>query len=226
MNFSRLILFVAGSVVLAQAAANPITLLDITGSGTSGTIADKNEAIAAEFTLGQSYSDVAISADLSCVGCTGGVYLMQNAIGPTASLADLITASAFNANSSVSPLLSGLSLSAGDYFVVVSISTTGAGWVASNPATITSVAGVSAGGDYFSSAINQNEPYASDFSAIDSPAALMFTVTAANSSSGGGSSGGGTPVPEPSCLGLVALALGFASAARWRRPYPSFDPRA
>ena len=199
-------------VVLAAALgqrveATPVTLLSITGSGTTGTTADADQAVAAEFTLGKSYTDVAISADLVCVGCQGDIYLMEGQIGPGATLANFVTGSTFNVGTSTSPLLSGLNLSAGDYFLIMSITTTGAGWTASNPATITSVPGVSAGPDYFASSINVSIPYESDFLAIQSSSSLMFSITA----------NGGSAAPEPGTLGLFGLALVGMIAAKRRR---------
>lgn len=191
-----------------QAEATPISLLDITGSGTTGTTADADQAIAAQFTLGKSYSNVAISADLTCVGCQGAIYLMQGQIGPGATLANFVTGETFNVSSGVSPLLSGLTLGAGDYFLIVSITTSGAGWTASDPATITSAPGVSAGPDYFASSINVSIPYESNFLVIQSASDLMFSITA---DSGTGSA------PEPGTLGLFALSILGMIAARRRR---------
>jgi hypothetical protein len=199
-----------GLIAIAPQAAlaAPVTLLDVTGTGATGQFIGLDQGAAVSFTLDKAYSNVAISADLICIGCDGEVILMQGLIGPTATLANLVTGDFFDSSSPVDPLLSGLSLGAGTYFVIVAMTDSGsAGWTGSDPFTLSTVSGVTMGLDYFASDLDSSAAFKSAFSPIASSAALHFTVTAESSSSGdGGASSGGTEVPEPA--GLTLLALG------------------
>lgn len=178
------------------ATAAPITLLDVSGAGNTGRIIALDQAAAVSFTLGQAYSDVAIAADLVCVGCEGEVVLMQGLIGPSATLANLVAGTFFDAASAVDPVLDGLSLDAGDYFLIVAITGQGgAAWTASDPFTAQSLPGVTMGLNYFADDVDDAVPFQSAFSPITSAAALHFRVSAAE-----------PVVPEPVVLSLLAVA--------------------
>jgi hypothetical protein len=188
-------------VVTALAVVQPamaLPLLTVTGSGTTGQIINGDQAVAVSFSLDQTYANVSISADVICVGCVGSVFLMQDLIGPTATLANFVDGLAFDVSSSVDPLLSDLTLSAGDYFVILGITTTSAGWVGSSTPTITTAPGITHGINYFASNLNTAVPYQSDFLPIFSTSALHFSVSGDAQISS---------VPEPSTMVLMALGL-------------------
>jgi hypothetical protein len=177
-------------------AAAPLTLLDVTGAGNTGQIIVLDQAAAVSFTLGQTYSDVAIAADLLCIGCEGEVVLMKGLIGPSATLANLVAGTFFDTASAVDPVLHGLTLDAGDYFLIVAITGQGgAAWTGSDPFTTQSLPGVTMGLNYFADEVDDAVPFRSAFSPITSAAALHFRVSAAES-----------VVPEPAVLSLLAVA--------------------
>jgi hypothetical protein len=177
-------------------AAAPITLLDVSGAGNTGQVIALDQAAAISFTLGQAYSDVAIAADLVCVGCEGEAVLMKGLIGPSATLANFVAGTFFDTASAVDPILDGLSLDAGDYFLIVAITDQGgAAWTGSDPFTTQSVPGVTMGLNFFAGDVNDAVPFQSAFSPITSAAALHFRVWAAE-----------PVVPEPAVLSLLAVA--------------------
>ena len=177
-------------------AAAPLTLLDVSGAGNTGRIIGLDQAAAVSFTLGQDYSDVAIAADLLCVGCEGEVLLMKDLIGPSATLANFVAGAFFDTASAVDPLLDHLSLDAGTYFLIVAITEKGgAGWTGSDPFTTQSVAGVAMGLNYFAADVDDAVPFRSMFVPVASAAALHFRVSAAVSA-----------VPAPAVISLLAVA--------------------
>ena len=190
----------------AEALAAPITLLSVTGAGTTGQSIAADQGAVVSFTLDQLYTDIAISADVICVGCDGAIYLMKDLIGPTATLANLVTAASFDVGSAVDPLLSGLSLDAGDYFLIVAIFTGGASWLASDPFVLATAPGVSLGLNYFASNLDDSAPFRSPFAPIQSAASLHFAVV-----------GEVATAPEPATSTLVAVGLGLVARQRYRR---------
>ena len=158
--------------------AAPMTLLEVSGAGETFQFIDDNQAAAVGFTLGQAYSNVSISADILCVGCSGEVILMRGDLGPTADLTNLVTAATFDVSSPVDPLLDGLDLVAGDYFLILAMTEAGsAGWIGSDAPAITSVPGVSAGLNLFADTLD-TPSFNSEFEVILSSRGLHFTVTA------------------------------------------------
>jgi hypothetical protein len=190
----------AGLAVAAGLPAVAEPLLLVTGDGTTGQVINGGQAAAVSFTLDQTYTNLAISADLVCVGCFGSITLIQGRIGPTATLANWVDGKTFNVLSSVDPLLQGLTLDAGDYFLVVAITTTGAGWSGSDPAAIVTAPGIVHGLDYFASALDVAAPFQSNFLPIASSASLHFGVT-------GDARVATSELPEPSAAVLSGLAL-------------------
>jgi len=155
-----------------------MTLLDVGGTGDDFQFIDQNQAAAVGFTLGQAYSNVSISAEILCVGCSGELVLMRGDLGPTATLTNFVTAASFDVNSPVSPLLDGLDLDAGDYFLILAMTEAGsAGWIGSDAPVITSIPGVSAGFNFFADALD-TPSFNSEFGAILSSRGLHFTVVA------------------------------------------------
>ena len=75
---------VAGSLWTATAQTVPTTLLQVSGSRDAVQSVDFDEVVAVGFTLGQTYTNVSISADISCAGCEAQVILMRGDLGPTA----------------------------------------------------------------------------------------------------------------------------------------------
>jgi hypothetical protein len=158
--------------------AAPVTLLEVGGSGETFQFIDDNQAAAVGFTLGQAYSNVSISADILCVDCSGEVILMRGDLGPTADLTNFVTAASFDVSSPVDPLLDGLDLDAGDYFLILAMTEEGsAGWIGSDVPVITSVPGVSAGFNFFADTLD-TPSFNSEFEVILSSRGLHFTVTA------------------------------------------------
>jgi PEP-CTERM motif len=217
----------AGAVVLpvlflaAAAHAATVTLLDVSGAGTTGQVLDTDTAAAVSFTLDKAYTNVAISADLLCVNCTGEVLLMKDLIGPSATLANFVTGSFFNVSSQTDPLMSGLDLGAGTYFLILAITgdTGAAGWIGSDPATVTTAPGIVQGLDLFADSLG-SPAYKSDFQAILSSASLHYSVIADISDAG-------SEVPEPAAWALMIAGFGLAGLClRRRRPGPGTISRA
>ena len=161
------------------------------------------------FTLDQAYTNVSISADLICIGCLGEVILMRDLIGPTSTLVNFVTGAFLDPTSSVDPLLSGLSLSAGTYFVIVAITDSGgAAWTGSLPFDVTATPGVTMGLNFFAADLDDSVASKSAFSPIASEAALHFTVVGEPRE---------TSVPEPAVMTLLVLGVGRLLQQRRRR---------
>jgi hypothetical protein len=179
-NLTRAAFLAAISCGIGSAAgwAAPITLLEVSGAGETFQFIDDNQAAAVGFTLGQAYSNVSISADILCVDCSGEVILMRGDLGPTADLTNFVTAESFDVNSPVDPLLAGLDLDAGDYFLILAMTEAGsAGWIGSDAPVIDSVLGVSAGFNFLAEALD-TPSFNSEFLVILTSRGLHFTVTA------------------------------------------------
>lgn len=177
--------------------AQAVTIVDVSGAGDTGLTIDDGEAAAISFTLSQDATNVSIDIEALCIGCTGGYWLNTNAIGPTSSFADTLFGVAFDNTTRVAPLFSGLSLAAGDYFVVLSIDTGFALWTGSTSPTVTEHPNGTRQLDFFASSAGAWAPM-SDFS-VEFGKGLDFNVS-------------GTFVPEPGSglllgMGIIALAL-------------------
>lgn len=208
-RFERLRLLRAGlrALVLAvawQAAAMaaPISLISVDGAGNAPLIINGGEAAAVGFTLGQDYNDVAVGADLFCAGCQGNIYLMRGLIGPLSDLVNFVTGDVFDVNSSVDPLLDGLDLTAGNYFLIVAITGGAAGWNGSDPIDVDTAPGSSIGLNFFADELASPE-YKSDFGVILSAAGLHFSVRANEDNTG--------PIAVPAPPTLPLLLAGLAS---------------
>lgn len=199
-------------VTAAQAAT--LTLVNVTGSGGANTAILDKQAAAVGFTLGADYTNVAISAPLFCIDCTGVAYLMKSLIGPSSSLANVVEATPFKLGVSSTPLFSGLSLTAGSYFLALALSESGGSvsWFGSDPETVTTAPGSSAGLNLFAESINTEEPFRSTFLVITSSAALHFSVTAEVEEVGP------SVVPLPMSAGFLVLGLFALGALRRTAP--------
>ncbi|MGH6911955.1 MAG: PEPxxWA-CTERM sorting domain-containing protein [Phenylobacterium sp.] len=197
------------------ASADATTLLEVSGAGTAGQVLDQNTAAAVSFTLDQAYANVAISADVLCVNCTGEVLLMKDLIGPGATLSNCVTGSFFNVSTQTSPLLSGLNLGAGTYFLMLAITgdTGGGGWIGSAPATVTTLPGITHGLDLFADNV-ASPSFNSNFQVILSSSALHYSITADLGDSG-------SAIPEPAAWALMIAGFGLAGLRlRGRRLAP------
>jgi hypothetical protein len=198
-----------GAFIPAPCRADTVVSL----TGTYGS-ADKlwgGPPLAVSWTSPNSYDNVSITADLQNLfdgsSFTGTAWLMTQ-IGPAASVSDEVATAqfllpAFVFNSTVS-LFTGLDLSAGTYYLVLSApsNAVGVSWLTTYnfftvvpPPTITTDTGVSYNGDWAASANSSFLP-ASSFAGPES-LDLIFDVS-------------GTPVsssPEPSTLLMASFAV-------------------
>lgn len=200
----------AALAALSMTVAVPCTaatLIDVGGANQAYTIG-AGKAAAISFQLESARTNVAISAPLLCLGCSGGIWFQKNAIGQTASFAGTIDAKAFS-SSNMSPFFTFDTLDAGLYFFIVSIdanSSGGAIWSGASQLT-TSGDGASRTLDFTSASTRPYVPF-SDFSVVFGQN-LNFTVTADDIAN---------PVPEPATWAMMIIGFGAIGAmARCRR---------
>jgi len=190
-SLERYILYVL-TCLLFVSSAPPVDakiLLQITGPDDYGQDLDADQGVAMAFTLTQAASNVSITIPTVCVGCSGAVFLMKNAVGPTARLADLIASDVFNPQFS-KVLLNGLDdldfttnnlvLGPGDYIVVLSMDegfTGGAAWLGTTTPTITRNGVASLMADLRTENVIQGFPPQSNFNAILGTSRLDILIT-------------------------------------------------
>jgi hypothetical protein len=218
-----------GTLLLAALfapGANAGVIYSVTGSpdvgyfvGSSGA----DQVLASSWSQTGSFTNVSISAELgdsSNYGNSGGdaisVYL-TNQIGPGTTVANVI------ATTSISPasvdetdvLFSGLTLGAGNYYLVLGAPGQFAEWYGTNSPAVATGIGVSGNGNSFadkpSNPPNDAFPPASSFDSnpLDNNENLLITVT--------GDAGLGSPAPEPSSGILLSTALLALTAAKRKR---------
>jgi hypothetical protein len=192
--------FFAFSGVPAQAS-----IISIDGSGDTGQIIGVDQAVAISFVLTQSFTNVSISAPINSFGGSGGLWLQKNAIGPTASFADVIFAEPFD-NTSVPPFATGLTLEPGLYFLIVSIDSGYATWTGSTAPVETVGAGAALGLEFYASGLAPFVPQ-TDFSVLFAPGALHYSVDG----------NAEALVPAPSAITLAGLGLLSLAGTRRRR---------
>lgn len=202
-----LLALMLAAALQSAAMAAPIPLVTVGGAGNASQTIQSGEAAAVGFTLGQDYNDVAIGAELFCVACQGNLYLMRGLIGPSSDLINFVAGEVFDVSSPIDPLLDGLDLVAGNYFLVLAITAGGAGWNGSDPPDIDTAAGSNIGLNFFADTLD-TPGYKSDFEVILSSAGLHFTVTANDDSPID------LPAPPTAALMLAGLAPILMRTAR------------
>lgn len=126
----RRLLVIAGILTLWPAGAHAITIVSVSGSGqptgfllgTSGGTPSSEQILAVSWNQSASYTDVAITALLS--GFFRGVAHLSTALGPGTTPAQEVAADDFlvqlnSADRDDIPLLSGLTLGPGSYFLIL-----------------------------------------------------------------------------------------------------------
>ena len=195
---------------LAASPARASSIIAIGGAGDTGLTIATGEAGAISFVLTQAFTNVTIDAPLVCIStapCVGGLWVQQTSIGAGASFADSLFAQPYPVGTT--PLVSGLSLGSGTYFLILSMSQGTAAWLGSLSPTQSIAAGASLGLEFTSSSLQPFVPQ-STFSVSFAAGSLHYTVT------GDSSTTPPTPVPEPGTLLLVGLG-GLALIRRVRR---------
>jgi hypothetical protein len=203
---------VAGCVAVFLALSSMparASIISVGGSGDTGQIIGVDEAVAISFVLTQSFTNVSISAPIDSFGASGGLWFQKNAIGPTASFADVIFAEPFN-NTSVSPFATGLTLEPGLYFLIVSIDSGWATWTGSTTPVETIGPGAALGLEFHASGLEPFVPQ-TDFSVLFAPGSLHYSLDG----------NAEVLVPAPSAITLLGLGLvSLAGMRRRRSPIP------
>lgn len=165
--------------IFGVGAADAATLLSVGGPNNSGSSVGTGgvEAVAVSFTLSNDFDNLALSAPISCFVCSGGLYLHSNALGPTSSTGDLVTAAAFNSDSS-GPYFEDVDLAAGVYFMILEISSGFAIWEGSDAPSVLSSPSVTAGPDFISTDVSGFVP-TSPFGILSVGGGLSFELTQA-----------------------------------------------
>ncbi len=188
------------------------TIVSVTGpNDTSPTAVSFQQFLSVSWSQTIAYDNASISAKLTALtqGGDGTAYLTTQ-IGSGTTVANEIARTAFTFPPDGSPsltLFSGLSLSPGNYFLILA-TTAGPGyWYGTPSPTITLGQGVTAGSEYFTLSSGNDAAYPPDSSfnrlgSLGSSPGFQFLVQS-------------VAVPEPSTAALVAL--GFAAAIHQRR---------
>jgi hypothetical protein len=163
--------------------------------------------------LDADYTDVSISAALSCFGdCEMKLYLAEGPIGPDASILDLLAVAEFDSSTIVPTIFSGLTLGAGLYSIVMVFTdgATGFGtWAASETPSITTSGGNADGDDFTIAALDldRGTPNRSVFTPTSFD--LFYSVT--------GTAVVSQPAPIPLPGAMVALFSGLGGLIVFRR---------
>lgn len=187
---------------LSASPASASTVLDVGGSGTQIQAIAAGEAAGVSFTLTSAFSGVSISADVLCIGCTGTFFLLKDAVGPSANLINLIDFASYDVSTSSDPIFTGRDLDAGTYyfFLAVTGQAGAAGWIASDPQTVTAASGAFYNFGVFADALSDT-PFRSDLKVIGSTQAMQFRLTTADVVGGA--------VPEAATWALMILGFGL-----------------
>jgi len=172
--------------------------VEVDGPVDAGVTIDIGEAAAISFTLDEPVTDFAVSAELTCIGCSGGMWLHKNSLGAEASFADTI-AGDFCDGTTPMPLFSALELDTGSYFLIINIDDGFTIWSGTTVPTLTEHPSANREIDFFATETEAYTPF-SDFDVIFG-SNLQFTAT-------------GIVVPEPAAALLFGVGLAGISAAR------------
>lgn len=192
---------------LATPATAAITIASVTGDGALAQELAPGDAAGISFTLSSAIANAALYADLFCANCTGTVLLLKDDIGPTATLANVQRVIDYDISTPTSPLLSGLDLGPGTYFLILALAGDrgGAAWFASSPATITNSAIGSVGFDVVASNVGAL-PYLADFGLTTDGKAMHFRLETASVAPPPGG------IPEPESWAMLASGFGVVGA--------------
>lgn len=142
---------------LVPSAVKAGVIVDVAGADDTGVLLGPGvqpDAAAMAFSISDTFTNVSISAPISCVGCSGAVWLHQTSLGGAAQLQDLVSAQVFNAASSTAPLFTNLTLGPGLYFLLATIDSGFAVWSGSLLGTVNQmVSSGAAVGPYFTAAV-------------------------------------------------------------------------
>jgi hypothetical protein len=176
--------------------------LDVSGSGQSAQNIAAGQAAGVSFTLTSTFSNVSISTDVLCIGCSGSFFLLKDDVGSTATLANLIDVATYDVTTSSSPLFTGLTLDPGDYFLFLALTgdTGAASWTASDPPTVFAAPGVFYNFGMFGESVS-DPAFRTDLEVISTTQAMDFRIEAAASDEGS--------VPEPATWLLMILGFGL-----------------
>ena len=178
------------AVALLAASSQAAIVLSVTGPTTTAPTAGINKAFAVSFNLTSPLTGLSLLADISCISCSGTVYLMKTNLGPTSSAGDLIAAFAYSGSTT---LFSGQNLSAGTYFAVLANTAGSTIWNATGSPVLSQNSGVSRGSDFTSTSFVTAFPPQSNFAA---GLGDVFKYTLSD-----------TPTPEPGTLTMMVAGL-------------------
>lgn len=216
-----LVSIILGAILTTAASVQADPIVTPVGTANNNSFITSGQYNLVRFTLGASYTNVAIAASLisNLPGQTGTAFLM-NQVGPGTTVANQLAVSPFNfvfntnlQTVSYVSLFSGLSLVPGTYYVVMasnSPSTFSQGITIGTGVTYLTAPGTTVGVPQFTQPPNLN--------AIYPPASTwgnsglgnrFFTVT--------GDPTGTEPIPEPATLLLLGAGLGGIAAKLRRR---------
>lgn len=189
----------ARAAVMAAALSVPApgwaTVIVSVGNADQAETINIGQARATSFTLANPETHVTVGAPITCLGCNGGVWLQKDAIGPSASFAGALGAIALG--STVTPYFTIDTLTAGTYFLIVSVASTssiGAIWSGSDAPIVTTAYGAGRGVDFLAATTQPFVPF-STFG-VTFGTGLNITVAA-----------DAQTVPEPASLMLLAPVI-------------------
>jgi len=195
------VLMMVLACALAPITANALPIVTVSGPDNTGVLLGPGvepDAAAMAFSISESLTDVSISAPITCVGCTGSVWLHSRTLGSSSQLGDLVIADALTPRPLTAPLFSGVDLSPGLYFLIASIETGFGIWSGSeqSSAQVELAAGATAGPYFTADQVPGFVPFG-DFDVVLG-GLLHLTVT-------------GNPivasVPESGSLILLGMAM-------------------
>jgi hypothetical protein len=216
-----LVSLILGAILTTAASVQADPIVTPVGTANNNSFIRSGQYNLVRFTLGASYTNVAIAASLisSLQGQTGTAFLM-NQVGPGTTVANQLAVSPFNfvfntnlQTVSYVSLFSGLSLVPGTYYVVMasnSPNTVMQGITVGTGVTYSTAPGTTVGVPQFTSGTNLNAIYPPASTWVNSGTGnRFFTVT--------GDPTGTEPIPEPATLLLLGAGLGGIAAKLRRR---------